>query len=301
MGNSKEEGTITGRGSEFSLVQPPETSMFSGEGLSLYPTPVELPSEVYASPIYTQLHEAWSLQHYLTPREPLIVGDLSDHTAFEHPYPAAVSMPIKLPGSDEVRVPIEYAGLQEVIRACINFEAAINSEFPEYFAYMTVDQRPVKAGKPQRKSGLHIDGHQLLFYPNTYPQERFYLVSDTVPTTLFPGQTIDFSGIDPTASDARAQFNREIERQTDRGRAVIGTPNRLYLLDSCVIHESTTALVDTPRTFFRIAVSPILHNTVGNNGSTSRNPALEYNWSAPLPHMQMAPQPATGIARKYAG
>ncbi len=267
---------------EFAPRRIREQTNFSGEGFTLHAIPIELPQR--QSAVRTQMNEPWNLENYQIPREPLVVGDIQDKEAFAQPCLSVVTMPIRLPGSDAFRIPIEFDHLREVLQMSIDYEAAINPKQGDYYAYLTVDQKPINAGSSQRAAGLHIDGQQLAYYPNPFPPEQEYVVSNAAPTTFYPGQTIDFSDIDPTARDARDKFNTAIRTQTDRSSGIVGVPFRVYLFDSYIVHESTPVQEDTERTFVKINFSPRQLNTVGNNGSPTRNPVLEYDWEAPSAH-----------------
>lgn len=66
------------------------------------------------------------------------IGTIEDVFAFTFPMPNVVNLPIKQIG-EEFYIPVEYMGMVEALQKIVDYEKSINSNFTEYYAYITVD------------------------------------------------------------------------------------------------------------------------------------------------------------------
>ena len=72
----------------------------------------------------------------------------------------------------------------------VEFEQIVNPEYDSSYAYLCVDQRPVKPGKSQRRPGWHADS---FVTPLTHDDTKnvlhdsIYITSDCIPTIYNPG------------------------------------------------------------------------------------------------------------------
>ena len=227
---------------------------FSGKGFILEAQPIEVLKS--KSPIYEHMLRPWNPEFYQVPRTPIAVGEIKDKKTFSREAPEIVklmsSMPIKLPGESTYHIPIELKQFEEAIQMFVNHVAATNPDLKEkYFAYVSTQQSLVEAQTTQRLPGAHVDGLQIATFPNTVPPELTCVAVDFDPTTFYPGQTIDFTGIKPTPQ----AYSKAIREQSDQKRAVQGLPYVGYLFDSYFPHSTTLATEDMTRTLIRVEFS----------------------------------------------
>jgi hypothetical protein len=102
------------------------------------------------------INNGWNKENFLTPRTPVVIAGVEDKANFDKwGVPRCIHLPVKMPESD-VRIPNEYLQFKETLQKIFDCERSINTNFEDYYAYLTVDQLRVNAGESQRIKGLHI-------------------------------------------------------------------------------------------------------------------------------------------------
>lgn len=130
-------------------------------------------------------------------------------------------------------------------------------------AYMTVDEKLVKAGATQRKPKPHVDG---CFHPEIMDWGHggggWNHVCNGVPVPRMP--VIVASSFAACKAwqgkfDAKPKSDGDLSHiEQELGEGTLLAPNVGYLLSPDCIHESLPMKVDTHRTFLRIAL-PVLN------------------------------------------
>lgn len=237
---------------------------------NVYPVP-----SAAASPILADLNTVWDRTRFLTPRKPVSLGVLTSEelVRFATPgMPRVLDMPIKFPGTG-FRVPSVFAQLREVIERVAHYEAAINPQIADYYAYLTVDQGPVKPGTLQREAPCHVDGFQGARWNPKVRINHTYVVGDVLPTTYYV-QPFDLMHLDETRHNFFWEMNR-IVAQDRAAHAWQPRPGELNLIDAYTVHRGTEATVPTYRTWIRLSFEVRVFDRMGN----AHNPLFDYDWT----------------------
>jgi hypothetical protein len=254
---------------ERSLRDDTRVAVLSGKGFTMRPSEKPMSVDTSKSPIYRTMLKPWDLMNMTDVHAPLKLGELQNKSAFSQKTVSVLNMPIKFAGNGEFRIPAELEQFREFLQKMIDHEAAINPDLNDFYAYITVDQSPVKKGNSHRRGGIHIDGVQGARYPVKLPPEHTYSASDTVGTVFYP-QSFDMNGLDP----AKHHVHAELERQAKPENRLVTDDYGIYFWDSYSAHESNISDRDTERTFLRIEFSKKVYDGMGD----TQNPMFDYNW-----------------------
>lgn len=204
-----------------------------------------------SSPIFDQMHEPWNRLFYRIPRKAILTGIVADADQFSKPGRPHVNMNnmvVKLPGSDEVYIPLVVTQFTNTIQQTIDYEYSINESAKDYYAYITIRQGWVRAGKTQSHPSIHVDGLQGAKYPKKLPPGRCYFVADGIPTRFFY-HPFDFSGYSVDEYDYRTLM--ALQAKVNQSY-LIDKPYGIYLIDPYMVHQPTVASRETFRTFLRL-------------------------------------------------
>lgn len=105
------------------------------------------------------IKNVWNPERFGIIRTPVNVGNIKNVGDFNNYFRSVLDMPIKLPHS-EICLPndLERSSILEMIEKCVEFEKSINTNFDDYYMYLTVHHCKVEKGSSQRRLGAHIDG-----------------------------------------------------------------------------------------------------------------------------------------------
>ena len=254
---------------ERSLRDTTRQAELSGKGFVLLPSPQRKAVVKRDSPIYDTMLKPWKLAHMLQVHKPIFLAPLTDKEAFSRKTVSVLNMPIMMPGIEGFRVVAEHEQFTEMLQKILDHEVEVNPDLRNFYAYMTVDQRPVQKGKSHRREGIHIDGVQGARYVVKLPPEHTYSASDSV-GTIFYDQPFDLRHIDP----ARHHVHAELERQALPKNRIVLADYNLYFWDSYSVHETNRAPKDLVRTFVRVEFSKKIYDGVGD----TQSPLFDYNW-----------------------
>lgn len=218
-------------------------------GTILHPRNIEIIK--HSSPIFDHMHQAWNPRFYETPRKAILIGTVSDPASFSTPGPTDLNvnnMVLKLLGSDDVHLPSALTQFTNTIQEIIDYEYAININAKNYYAYLTVRQGWVKAGKTQSHPAIHVDGLQGAKYSHKLPPGQSYFVADSLPTRFFC-HPFDFAAYNVNEYDYRTVM--ALQAEVDQSY-LIDQLYGVYLLDPYMVHYPTIAPIDTFRTFLRM-------------------------------------------------
>ena len=213
------------------------------------------------------IRKVWDPARFSLPRQPVVVAEISPEILLA-PTEEVLDMPIKLPYLP-FKIPFDN-GVQEIIDICTAFEQSINPDWENYHCYLTINQGLVQPRLTQRNPGAHFDGMQGTRYPLKFRACHQYLVSSNLPTTYY----VQSFNIADLKTDKHNWF-KTFERQKDPRTAYQPKPFELTLQTAYCVHESTPAVIASPRTFVRIEFSLKQFNRIGN----TRNPILDTGWN----------------------
>ena len=249
----------------------------SGKGFSLSPRAKRVSARRRGTAIVQDLLAPWDLARMLKGRTPQKIGVIEARAAFSRPSVSVLNLPIKMPGTD-FRIPAELEQYREFLQKIIDDQVAVNPNWSEFHAYLTVDSGFVKKGSYHRRPGIHIDGVQGSRYMQKLPPENTYSASDAV-GTVFYAQPFDLRHIQAD----RDYIHGELERQADERNAVQTANYGIYHWDSYSAHRAAVAEQDIARTFARVEFSKKVYDSVGD----TVNPLFDYSWPRlprPIPY-----------------
>ena len=122
-------------------------------------------------------------------------------------------------------------------------------------AFLTVDEKVVKAGCTQRRPGPHVDGcFNGAYWGHNPPQWNHYC--NHVPIARMP---VIIASNFPACKAWAGEFDGIPKNDGDLSHLDLGEGELLpadvgYLLSPDCVHESLPMKIDTPRTFIRIAL-----------------------------------------------
>lgn len=229
-------------------------------------------------PVIRTLNSTWDLRQFLAPRRPVSLGLLDDAelARFTRPGVARVlDMPIKMPDCDEYRLPRAFAQIAPVIQRVIDFEHAVNPQHAEYFAYLTVDQRPVEPHTLQREAPCHVDGFQGARWQPKCRTNHTYTVSDVLPTAYYV-QPFDFTGLDERVHDYFWEMNAQVA-DTHEAHRWQPRPAEITLMDCYCVHRGVEASEPVMRTWLRLSFEE--RRRVFDRLGNAHNPLFDYAWT----------------------
>lgn len=228
-------------------------------------------------PILRHMDQPWDLHRFLVPRKPLSLGVLTAEELAEFTRPDGIrvlDMPIKFPDCAEYRLPRELGRFAAVIQLMIDYEHSVNPRHEDYFAYLTLDQRVVRANTLHREAPCHVDGFQGARWHPKCRGSHTYTVSDVLPTAYYV-QPFDLLKLDEKVHDFFWEMNAQVAdtREAHRWQP---RPGEITLMDCYTVHRGTEAETDTPRTWLRLSFEERrrVYDRLGN----AHNPCFDYCW-----------------------
>lgn len=248
------------------------------EGIILQPRRIEIVRA--SSPIFDHMHQPWNPLFYQIPRNAILIGTVIDPRQFSKAGPPGLNvnnMVVQLSGLDKHHLPPPLTQFRNTIQQIIDYEYAVNSTAKDYYAYITIRQGWVKAGKTQSHPSLHVDGLQGAKYLRKLLPGQSYFVADGLPTRFFQ-QPFDFSGYSVAEFDYRTLMALQAKIEQSY---LLDSPYGIYLIDPYMVHQPTVAVKDTFRTFLRLQFT--LKQFVKTEDMD--NPMLSYRAKKEGPHV----------------
>lgn len=235
----------------------------------------EIPAD---SPVIEGLNSTWDLAQFAVPRRPVSLGVLTpdELAGFTRPGVMRVlDMPIKFPDLAEYRIPKAFLQFAPVLQRIIDFEHRVNPRHGEYHAYLTIDQRVVRAGSLHREAPCHVDGFQGARWQPKCLTNHTYTVSDVLPTAYYV-QPFDFTGLDERVHDYFWEMNAQVA-DTNEAHRWQPRPGEITLMDCYCVHRGVETEVDTPRTWLRLSFEE--RRRVFDRLGNGHNPLFGYDWN----------------------
>lgn len=201
------------------------------------------------NPLYRDITEPFNFHKYTCPRLPVSLGGI-DVTLLKQ-CPSVLRVPIKLGGTDEIRLPKELASIKEPLVRLLQYDYHINPNFTKFFAHLTIDNSVVKPNTTQRFGGFHGDGLQGGKFKQKLVVEHSYIFTDNHPTEVAL-QPFFVAHI----NEDRYNIFKEFDKQVKKDLIYHLRAGHVYLIDPYVVHASPTIKEETPRTFFRLTLTP---------------------------------------------
>lgn len=222
----------------------------------------------------------WDPLKFSNPAPPEIVGKANAVINVR-----ILDMPIKFPGSDICRIPLEAGPLIEEIIKIICYEKSSNPDFDEYFAYLTTDWGLVEEGTTQRKSGFHVDGYQGDRTSKNARINRSYIYSSSTPTE-FCHQPFFITHID----DSKYNVFLEMDKRAEEKNIWRPNPWEIVFMNVYNVHRAPIQKNQECRFFFRLTFDVRKFDRLGN----THNPLFDYEW-------EMIPRETQKHLKKYEG
>ncbi len=227
-----------------------EMGAHGGFDLSIHP--ISLGEVEINSPILADMNSPYALEKFHRMRTPIVVG----RSSFEGlPLGLRIhDLPIRFPGTG-YRVPDELQAIRDTLEICASFEAAINPDVDDYFAYLTLQYTDVEPGTSQRISTTHVDGFQGPYrQPKIRPEHGY--ISVTRDPSFFYAQSHDFDRLDINQDDVPA-----VLAETSREDAALRcNPNDIVLFDAYTPHRGVVTETPGPRGFLRLRYCDPAHH-----------------------------------------
>jgi hypothetical protein len=207
------------------------------------------------------------------PHTPILIDEVSNKDKFSRQSDLRIlDCPIKFSGSPEYNIPKELAQFDEVLSKCIAYEHAINPNMLAYYAYITVDQGMIEAGKTQRKTGCQCDGFQgASVGRHKRPVSRTYIAYDCAPP-LFYGQAFQTAHLDEERHDFFTSFDEQAKEENE----MLFANYSILLTGAYTVHKEMPIEETGYRTFFRLHYDTRQFDRLGN----THNPLFNYAWPA---------------------
>lgn len=180
-------------------------------------------------------------------------------------YPRCLDMPIRLAGSEDYALPVEWESLAPLITDIISNEHAHNLNWQDYYTYITVDCKHVEPNEQQRHGGLHVDGFQGERITEKTKITRNYVMTTNGGTRFYPQR---FIVADPAKFNVFQGFDLQAETFN------VADVNTVYFMDAYTVHESGIAVEAGLRTFLRVTFDLKEFDRLGN----THNNTLDYEW-----------------------
>lgn len=228
-------------------------------------------------PVIRDIHSIWDLAQFRQARRPVSLGQLDarELATFTLPnVPRVLDMPIKLPDCDEYRLPHALRQFAQAVQRMIDFEHRVNPHHRDYFAYLTIDQRVVRAGSLHREAPCHVDGFQGARWQPKCHTNHTYTVSDVLPTAYYV-QPFDFTGLDERVHDFFWEMNAQVADRDGASRYQ-PHPGEITLMDCYCVHRGVESAAAQPRTWMRLSFEERrrIFDRLGNG----HNPLFDYSW-----------------------
>jgi len=188
-----------------------------------------------------------------------------------------LDLPIKMPHSNW-SIPVELSQFSEFIKKSIAYETLINPNIQNCYAYLSIDQRPVKPTESQRRPGWHSDS---FITNNTRPDikqtniemDSIYLAYNSIPTEFCTNSfTFNKTFDHHNNTDVLNHFDK-----IAAGKPIITyKPFTILQMGPECVHRVgyNTSNNTCQRTFIKLVFSTEIFNRLGND----HNYLLDYNW-----------------------
>lgn len=180
--------------------------------------------------------------------------------------PRCLDMPIRLKHQRHYSLPKEWGTLQPLIKKIVSIEEANNPNWSDYYTYITVDSSWVEEGKPQRRSGLHVDGFQGARVVDKTKVTRNYVATSNGGTIFYP--QLFNADFDDSKYDIFKGFDAQAQTP------LVAPENAVLFMDAYTVHESGYASRSGWRTFLRVTFDWKKFDRLGN----THNSMLDYDW-----------------------
>lgn len=245
---------------------------FDQRVLNLKPKAVE----VQPDPILQDFARPFDPTEFTKARKAPKIGEVQDKDTFqeERNQPRQIrQLPIKMPGTD-VKLPREFAQLEEAVQIIINHNKATNPEYQHSYAYLNVF-RGITLFSSYRGLSLNCHGDQLQSLQTDYAfkPDWSYIVSNTLPTILY-NQSFDFSeALTKFKAGESINLYDYMNAQANEHYMYRSENFGIYLLSPYIVHSAAAADRDMYRVFMKIAFST---KRFFDNRELRRNPAFDY-------------------------
>lgn len=209
-------------------------------------------------------------------RRPLGIGSLPTGS-LAGGHPCCLDMLVRLPDG-EMTLPEPYrshAGIQAFVQMCCEFEDDLVPRWRDtHYAYLTVDHRIVRSGRPHRSGGWHFDGMQGARYPVKIQACHQYVVSDRLPTE-FTDAVTDASDL----GELEHNWFEELGSQVNEAANVFAPhPLEIVAMSAYQLHRSRIAKPEEEgwRTFLRLDFSLKQQDRLGNTINPDLPAPFEY-------------------------
>lgn len=198
-------------------------------------------------------HSQFDKALFSVPHLPLVIGEVDDRVKFSYAENTIGGIrvnncPIKLPGSNDYRVPRAFDQFDEVLAKIVAFEHAINEYSTQYYAYLTVDQSSIAANQYHFINGAQPSGFQGIFPIAKRPIVRHYFVYDRVPQRFYC-----------QAFSAKDDGFWLLPGQAKEECAVEMQPYLIIAANDYSIHKATTVNYPFYRTLLRLTFTTVKH------------------------------------------
>src|SRR5258705_9579658 len=245
---------------------------FDQRVLTLRPRTVKVPSD----PILQDFTRPFDLTEFAKARTAPKIGEIQDKETFQeegHQPRQVRQLPIKMQGTD-VKLPREFAQLEEAVQIIINHNKATNPEYQHCYAYLNVF-RGITLFSSYRGLSLNCHGDQLQSLQTKYAfkPDWTYIVSNTLPTILY-NQPFDFSqALAKFKAGENINLYDYMNAQANEHYMYRSENFGIYLLSPYIVHSAAVADRDVYRVFMKIAFST---KRFFDNRELRRNPAFDY-------------------------
>jgi 2-polyprenyl-3-methyl-5-hydroxy-6-metoxy-1,4-benzoquinol methylase len=183
------------------------------------------------------------------------IAQLDDTKAFSeirHPRQVRQFL-IKAPGS-RVVLPYELSKFLEAVQLVVDHNYSANDWYPDAYAYLSIFQGLTLFSSYRGLSlSCHTDQMQTLRRGMGYAPDWSYIVSDTLPTTLF-AQDFDISdAVERANRGERVNLYDYFNAQARMENAYTVEPYGIYLMSPYMVHSAQAADEDIYRVFMKIA------------------------------------------------
>lgn len=234
------------------------------------------PAVINPDPILADFTKAFDPAEFGNVRRAPIIGRIQNREKFteqgHEPAPIVRQLVVKVPHS-RVIVPVELEQCREAIELIVAHNKAANPAYEESYAYLNVFRGFTKSSSYRGLSlNCHGDQLQTLRPGYAFPPDWSYIVSSSLPTTLFE-QAFDVSDV-----VARARLGEHVNiydtlnKQADRERAYTSENFAILLLSPFVVHSASEAEESVFRVFLKVAFSS---KRFWDNRELRRNPAFD--------------------------